>query len=288
MRKILFKFFFASSIILIAVAIFIYGREYYLLPDKERFFSKLHPLLKPGGLIGHGLGILGSLMIVVGVFSYMAKKRIKRFAYKGSLKPWLTFHIYMCVLGPVLILFHTSFKFGGIVSVSFWSMVAVVISGFVGRFIYLHLPRNVEGKELSKAEAEKLYSDLVNKLKTDSNVNASFYELLNPEAVFISNDEDKVEMGVLIKNRIARRKTLKEIKAKIASYDIPEKEKKKILNLAKSILDTAFKISLLKMMHKLFEYWHIAHLPFALLMLIIVVVHVIIAVTLGYTWVNLL
>ncbi|MBN1199798.1 MAG: hypothetical protein JXA23_10635 [Bacteroidales bacterium] len=37
-------------------------------------------------------------------------------------------------------LFHTSFKFGGLVAISFWSMAAVFFSGIIGRFIYIRIP----------------------------------------------------------------------------------------------------------------------------------------------------
>ena len=48
-------------------------------------------------------------------------------------KHWLEFHIFLCTVGPLLVLYHTAFKFGGIVSVSFWSMVLVVLSGVAGK-----------------------------------------------------------------------------------------------------------------------------------------------------------
>jgi hypothetical protein len=38
-------------------------------------------------------------------------------------------------------------------------------------------------------------------------------------------------------------------------------------------------------MQKLFKYWHVAHLPFALVMLVIMVVHVAVSIVFGYTWI---
>lgn len=54
---------------------------------------------------------------------------------------------------PILVLFHTTFKFGGIVSIAFWSMVIVVLSGVVGRFLYIRLPRDWQGREFTFADA---------------------------------------------------------------------------------------------------------------------------------------
>ena len=39
------------------------------------------------------------------------------------------------------------------------------------------------------------------------------------------------------------------------------------------------------LMQKLFRYWHIAHLPFALIMLIIMVIHVGVTLAFGYKWI---
>jgi hypothetical protein len=38
-------------------------------------------------------------------------------------------------------------------------------------------------------------------------------------------------------------------------------------------------------MKKLFSYWHVAHFPFAIVMLIIMAVHVVVTVVLGYRWI---
>jgi hypothetical protein len=74
----------------------------------------------------------------------------------GKLENWLEFHIFLCALGPIMVLFHTAYKFGGIVAVSFWSMVAVFLSGIIGRFIYLQIPRSIEGRELSLNDVKDL------------------------------------------------------------------------------------------------------------------------------------
>ena len=91
-------------------------------------------------------------MITIGVALYMARKRIRALARLGRLKHWLEFHIFLCTLGPFLVLLHTSFKFGGIVSIAFWSMVAVVASGVFGRYVYVWIPKTLGGQFLSLRE----------------------------------------------------------------------------------------------------------------------------------------
>lgn len=204
------------SLVLIVVLVLAYlvykGISFYQINIEERFFHPDYALLKPSGILGHGYGIIGSLCMLIGVGGYMLRKRNRAFFKLGILKHWLEFHIFLCTLGPILVLFHTSFKFGGIVAISFWSMVAVFLSGIAGRFIYIRIPRTIEGRELTLNEVR--------------NLNAGMEE-------------------ASLERRIAR----------------------------------------LKKMQKLFTYWHVAHLPFAIIMLLIMLLHVAVTLIFGYRWI---
>jgi len=151
MNKTLHKIYVGSFFVVgvaVMVLLAINGYDYYSTPLEERFFNSKHTLLKPSGDWGHGFGIIGTLMMIMGVSIYMIRKRVKWVFNFGFLKHWLEFHIFLCTVGPMLVLYHTAFKFGGIVSVSFWSMVLVVLSGVIGRFIYVQIPRTIQGQEI--------------------------------------------------------------------------------------------------------------------------------------------
>jgi len=171
-----------SLIIIVAltVSVLLYiGYNYYSIPLEERHFHPLNQSFRASGIVGHGLGIIGSLLIITGVFSYMFRKRLRIFSRIGILKHWLEFHIFLCTLGPFLILFHTTFKFGGLVAVSFWSMVAVFLSGIVGRYIYLQIPRSIEGQELSLLEMEDQQIEMNKQLRQSIVLDESIYELID-------------------------------------------------------------------------------------------------------------
>ena len=161
----------SSIVVVVTVFLFYKGISYYSTPLEERFYHPDHDWFKPSGLFGQGLGVIGTLLILLGVFSYIARKRYKFLSKLGRLKYWLEFHIFLCSLGPVMILFHTAFKFGGIVSIAFWSMVAVVASGIIGRFIYVQIPRTIEGRELSLNELHEMRADVDRMLKNSYGLN---------------------------------------------------------------------------------------------------------------------
>ncbi|MBM3436560.1 MAG: hypothetical protein FJY07_10140, partial [Bacteroidetes bacterium] len=169
-RHKIFIYTLSFIVIIIFISIAIRGYEYYTTGLEERFYHTDHGLLKPSGAVGHGLGIAGSLLIIIGVSSYMARKRYRWMMRMGKLEHWLEFHIFLCTLGPVMILYHTAFKFGGIVSVSFWSMVAIFLSGVIGRFIYLQIPRTIEGRELSLSEVKGMKRDIGAILQKDYSI----------------------------------------------------------------------------------------------------------------------
>ena len=134
--------FLASLAVTLFVIVGLGGWRYYFAPHDLRAYTDLHPLLRPSGVVANLLGITGlSLMLVM--HGYTLRKRLRVMRTIGSLTTWLEFHIFCGVFGPVLITLHTSFKFNGLVSVAYWSMVIVVASGFVGRYLYVMIPRSI-------------------------------------------------------------------------------------------------------------------------------------------------
>lgn len=275
-----------TIIVIIASLALIYkGVSYYNTSLEERFYHADHLNLKPSGVIGHGLGIIGSLFMFIGVGTYMIRKRVRAFARWGLLKHWLEFHIFLCTLGPILVLFHTSFKFGGLVSISFWSMVAVFASGVIGRFIYIQIPRTIEGRELSLNEVRDLKSDISGILKNDYSLDEESYNIV------VDSTKKKVE--VYHKNTFVRfinkyfedRRTLRKIKSVLKQSGLKRTDSKKIIKLVNNEISLNRRIDRLTTMQNLFKYWHVAHLPFAIIMLIIMIIHVVVTIVFGYKWI---
>lgn len=266
-------------LIFIAVLVFlvITGWEYYLTPVEERFFHDAHNNLKPSGLYGHGYGVVGSLMMLVGVSGYMLRKRLPSLQRLGILKHWLEFHIFLCTTGPLLVLFHTAFKFGGLVAVSFWSMVAVVLSGIIGRFLYVRIPRTIQGKELSIEELQK------ERLKISERLQQS------TAAPDLSTDSSPgiISPGIsgMMKEWRLSRKRIRVFVSELNKADYTSSDRKTLLSLFRRQEELRRRIVSLKVMQKFFKYWHVAHLPFALLMLIVMIIHIGVAVAFGYVWI---
>lgn len=252
------------------------GYSYYSLPIEERFYHPRYNWFKPSGLFGQGLGIIGTVMILFGVVIYILRKRygiLKRFI---RVKYLLEFHIFLCTLGPVLVLFHTTFKFGGIVSIAFWAMVAVVLSGVVGRFIYIQIPRTIEGRALTLQEVKDQQNELFETIKEATKGNAAILEVLTPD----------IDKNVSFWTRwIKNYQKIRRIKSLLNASGMKSNEVKHLTVLVKEENRIKSRIGRLAQMQKLFQYWHVIHLPFALIMLLIVVIHVGVVLALGYKWI---
>ncbi|MBK7009050.1 MAG: hypothetical protein IPH36_10680 [Saprospiraceae bacterium] len=272
------------TLIVIAVTIYLfyYGASYYNTSMEERFYHADHAVLKPSGIYGHGLGIIGTLLILIGVFGYMARKRYRFLSRIGVLKHWLEFHIFLCTLGPIMILFHTSFKFGGIVSISFWSMVAVVASGVIGRFIYLQIPRTIQGRELSIAEIGEMQEDISYRVREEAGEHSE--EVLQAWHDVIQERKNQGNPGFL-KTYMRDYQLKSNFTRQLKSWNISTRNNRIITGLISTELGIQRKIERLMLMQKLFRYWHIAHLPFAFIMLIIMVIHVGVTLAFGYKWI---
>lgn len=290
MNRTLHKIYISSFFIVgiaVTVLLAVNGYQYYTTPLEERFFDAGHQALKPSGSWGHGFGIIGTLMMILGVSIYMLRKRTRKFFNFGYLKHWLEFHIFLCSVGPVLVLYHTAFKFGGIVSVSFWSMVLVVLSGVIGRFIYIQIPRTIQGKEIDILELSSIREQMSHNLYLDLTMNPALLNDFEKLASVQRFNDLNIGQSLLVifkdyfRIKSYRWKLTKQLKAAgISSY-----RRKEILRTVKSEILLSRRIGLLKTMQKLFHYWHIAHLPFAISMFVIMIIHVAVTITFGYKWI---
>jgi hypothetical protein len=92
------------------------------------------------GLVGHGIGILGFILMLMTETLYSIRKRLTD-ARWGAMASWLRFHIVTGLVGPYMVLLHTSMTFHGLAGIVMLLTVVVVVSGMVGRYIYTSLPR---------------------------------------------------------------------------------------------------------------------------------------------------
>jgi hypothetical protein len=98
-------------------------------------------------VFGHGLGILGFILMLMTETLYSLRKRSRSVRW-GRMSSWLQIHIFTGLVGPYMVLLHTSWKFNGLAGASTLLTVIIVVSGFIGRYIFTRIPRTLDGMEI--------------------------------------------------------------------------------------------------------------------------------------------
>lgn len=108
-----------------------------------------------GSDLGYALGLAGGLLMAA-LLSYPLRKHFRPLRRAGPMKPWFQAHMVLGVLGPVLVIFHTGFRFSSLnATVAFACMVVVAGSGFIGRYAYRRIHHGLYGRRASLAELDE-------------------------------------------------------------------------------------------------------------------------------------
>jgi len=261
--------------------LFMRGASYYETPLRERAHHEGYWDYKAGGRVGHGLGIVGSSMMVV-MLLYSVRKRVPALRRAGPLSGWLDAHIYLGVFGPLLVVLHSAFKVQGLVALSFWSMVLVALSGVLGRYLYLQIPRTRAGEELALADLEKQDRELTELLR--GRFGLSEQQLAGLDAVPGSRPRAGFVAGLfgILVDDLRLRSSVRRFAAGCRS--VPRAVFRDFERVVRQKAVVRRRILLWNRLHSLFHYWHVLHKPFAVVMYVFMIVHIAVALMTGYGW----
>jgi hypothetical protein len=269
------------SVVAAIVLIGFDGWEYYRAPVGERGYMPAHRLLRPSGPVGLTLGLLGAVAML-STLPYAIRKRSRLLSRLGTTKGWLEVHIFFGVVGPLLITFHTSFKFNGLISAGYWLMMAVWASGFVGRYLYVRIPKSIRGTELTRDEIERRLQDVRTQLQSTPMPPAALHEIdvfaaaVTPKAGSVPGIVDLCLGELRVRVRLAL--LARHLRAMAIDADA--------LHAAVALVSEraaiARRLAHLQRTKQLFQLWHVFHQPLVYAMFAIVALHIGVAFYLGY------
>jgi hypothetical protein len=214
---------------------------------------------------------------------YSVRKRVGALRKAGTLSRWLDAHIYLGVVGPSLVVLHSTLKVQGLVALSFWSMVVVVASGVLGRYLYLQIPRTRAGEELALAELERQDRELSERLRTGFRLDD--VQLGRLDAVVSITPARMGLLSGLVRimvDDLRLRAGLRDFARSCRSVPRPVFREFERVVRQKALVRR--RVLLWDRVHELFHYWHVLHKPFALVMYLFLIVHVGVALMTGYAW----
>lgn len=104
-------------------------------------------LYKPGDNLGYNLGLVGGSMMLI-MLLYPLRKRVKFMSGWGLLPTWFRWHMVLGILGPALVMFHSTFVIHSInAGVALVCMMLVSGSGIFGRFFYTKIHNGLYGRQ---------------------------------------------------------------------------------------------------------------------------------------------
>jgi len=276
------------------LAIGVYGFDYYTLSAANRPLSPKHTFLRPSGTIGINLGILGVGLFLL-IYLYYFRKRFGWLRNFGTTTHWLDFHIVLGISAPVIIAFHSAFKFRGIAGMAFWIMVAVAASGVVGRYIYSQIPRRLNAAELTWQELQDEQIALTNQMASQKMFKPG--ELV---AAFHIPDVEMVKhksaLGALLwmfaldlarPFRVAslRRRALGFGGVLLSLGGILRSSNGELERVVRTVRRQAAlskRMVFLSRTQQVFQLWHVVHRPFSYAFVVLALLHIATAMLLGY------
>ena len=279
---------------ILIVSLAIHGYTYYKLPLSQRVYSPFHASLKPSGMVGLRLGILGTVLFGF-LYLYLIRKRWGWLGKIGKTRHWLDFHVLFGTTAPIIITFHSSFKLHGLAGVAYWIMMAVMISGIVGRYLYAMVPRSLSSLEMSLKEMEEIIA-----LQSRQLGHQALVETHELEPLFKVPSADEARRMSLMRalftliwldlarpiqvSRLRRQSISLSTKFITLGGLFPSGDEvlETIVSTAKRQSLLLTRILFLDRIHQVFHLWHVVHRPFSYSFAALVIVHIGVALWLGY------
>jgi hypothetical protein len=244
----------------------------------------------PWSRTGYWLGVAGGISMLL-LFAYPLRKRLK-FTYNwGAAKHWFVAHMILGVMGPWLILVHSTFAVRSTnAAVALYAMLAVALSGVIGRFLFVRLNTDLRGEKASLAGLRQKLDEAHQRADVElAALPLVLEELRRFEAACLGqkNGRRPSHLWLLITLPIQRRRVENRCKellqeglksvAQAQSWSKPRTmaQYRELRTSAMRYCARVQRAAQFQTLEQLFSLWHLAHVPFVWVMVACAVFHVI-------------
>lgn len=227
-------------------------------------------------LIGHMIGVVGFILMLMTEILYSIRKRSRK-AKWGRMSQWLNFHIYTGLVGPYLVLLHTSWKFNGLAGFTLFLTVVIVISGFIGRYIYTAIPRSTDGVELEINQIDVQVVEIQSKLSMLLEGNQQLSSLVSKMFGLTLDGEKQYSNYV----KRSSENIMERFRWRAAEKSLPPESQDQLKEL-RQLLNRQSELnrqkSSLALMRRMFSLWHTIHIPIGMVLFTAAFIHIIAAI----------
>ena len=268
-----------------AVALLAWGWGYYTGDAIIRLRSDLHRWLRPSGLIGHGIGVVATLLLA---FNYLYGFR-KRWPWlQGIAMPlWIGLHTAIGISGPALIFFHSAFQSRNLLATTTAALLAlVVLTGMVGRYLFGFLPRSPDARQptdLNKLQQQQMDNEHT-LITFAQGIHRSDVVLSIANQISHAVPARGGFLAVLLTAAWQRRRVKRQlVQARLLWQDAATYELFCAQVMAQQKL--RLQIILYQRIRQLFSRWRVFHAALAWGLAGVVTAHIVVSIYLGYGWV---
>jgi dihydropyrimidine dehydrogenase (NAD+) subunit PreT len=268
------------------VGLVMIGQEYYWLPDELRPLSPLHVLLKPSGLWGHGVGV-GATTFMMANFLYALRKRWRRLKGTASIRTWLTLHMFVGIMSPLVIAFHAAFLVNNLLAVWTWIALSVVVgTGIFGRFLFGFVPAQA-GKVLQVQELREQVGEMTRVIQTHMAESADFGKANRIFDRVTEMPREQTFVGAVMgQTGVFMRPKELEISVAEARPLFKDEEKFKVYKeTAQKVAKAKMQIQFHGSLKRIFRGWLVIHVVVSVFMVLLIGAHVTVTTYLGFRWI---
>lgn len=239
----------------------------------------------PRSDFGWYLGVTGSVMLLL-MLAYPLRKHVGFMSRWGALKYWFRIHMIMGIVGPTLVLFHSTFHLRSTnATIALFSMLGVVISGIIGRFIYTKIHYGLYGR---RATLEKVQEELAG-LSNDAKSRLHFAPRVEQWLQSFERDSKQLDrsftshifspLTIGLKRIILAFRCAHELRKILKTERDTEfrGEASEAIKLASSYLRECQRVAQFSTFERLFSLWHVLHVPLIYILAACTIFHIVAA-----------
>jgi hypothetical protein len=275
----------AALALLTLTALAYRGGRYYTLDPGGRFAHPQDRTLRPSGVWGHGVGIVATLVMLMN-FLYPLRKRAQWMGRTGSVPMWLIFHVSVGLMTPLVILFHAAFRFNNLIATfSYGSLIVVVVTGLIGRYIYSMVPGTSGLRRGELQDLQRSWVETVAGVRTDLGESASpewLERLLTPPIPARETSAARAFRAVLEWPGSALRARSG---ARSLARRLPHDRGRDLTTAVGQMVRLRLQIEFFGGIKRLLATWRFGHSLLAFFLVVVIIVHVAVSVAFGYRWI---
>jgi len=246
-------------------------------------------LYTPGSDLGYYMGLVGAILMAF-LLLYPLRKYARFLRRAFGMRLWFKLHIFLGILGPLLVIYHSTLKLNSFnASVAFYSMLLVVGSGIVGRFIYTKVHHGLSGRQVTLRDRQEQLGLAGESLKSKFNFAPRVEQRLKRLEAY-ATDETRPGLlgvrrffGIIVRGHYAYWRSMREVDRILsrATVKLSWSRQERIRRtqfagrMIKEYLRELRELAHFRTYERLFSLWHLLHVPFAIMLVLSAIAHII-------------